>query len=422
MRSFRPKIDHSIRKKIFEVKRTIIYVVNKQLQLTIKRPEFPQNTLYIRDRVVKNYWIQQSYFGDFEFHTGLRLESRRNIAVGNQNCNKLFARILAWAIKIKISYRAEMVSAFDEIFLWIVHARTREKSLLQNWKVETPRRNEFHMVWRQLIGIFSFFNPTVISSYREPVEGWVDNVYGPTGALVGCGAGLIRTLNIDESCTAELVPVDLTVNALIATAWDIANNKWANEYYIAINRITKIYCEEKQNKNVKVSSLKSTNSSAKWFFSSEDDSSRRIVKFIRRTGLSLQYVCPSARGDALDFFLLWFYRSKIPVKLPSTLTYFLVNGVGRFYCRLFWNLFYYLERGILQNYDHGSTIAAYLLLFSGTRQPIHRSTIITPRGAKASRGEGTWISRSSTARECPAAGVFGATASYQRRAISCTTF
>ncbi|XP_024936806.1 fatty acyl-CoA reductase wat isoform X2 [Cephus cinctus] len=70
------------------------------------------------------------------------------------------------------------------------------------------------------------FRPAiVISSYAEPIEGWVDNISGATGALVGAGAGLIRTLNIDPDCTAELVPVDYSVNALIATAWDVANNK-----------------------------------------------------------------------------------------------------------------------------------------------------------------------------------------------------
>ncbi|XP_044013795.1 uncharacterized protein LOC122856167 [Aphidius gifuensis] len=70
------------------------------------------------------------------------------------------------------------------------------------------------------------FRPAiVISTYKEPISGWIDNVYGPTGALVGAGAGLIRTLNIDKNCTAELVPVDYTVNALVASAWDIVNKK-----------------------------------------------------------------------------------------------------------------------------------------------------------------------------------------------------
>lgn len=67
---------------------------------------------------------------------------------------------------------------------------------------------------------------TVISTHAEPIEGWIDNVFGPTGGVVGAGAGLIRTMNIDSECAAELVPVDMTVNALIATAWEVSKNKY----------------------------------------------------------------------------------------------------------------------------------------------------------------------------------------------------
>ncbi|XP_012265217.2 fatty acyl-CoA reductase wat-like [Athalia rosae] len=70
------------------------------------------------------------------------------------------------------------------------------------------------------------FRPAmVISTSSEPIQGWIDNVFGPTGGIVGAGAGLIRTLNVNSDCVAEVIPVDLTVNALIATAWDVANGK-----------------------------------------------------------------------------------------------------------------------------------------------------------------------------------------------------
>lgn len=66
---------------------------------------------------------------------------------------------------------------------------------------------------------------TVISTASEPIEGWIDNIFGPSGGIAGAGAGLIRTFNVDHTCSAELIPVDLTVNALIAMAWDVANKK-----------------------------------------------------------------------------------------------------------------------------------------------------------------------------------------------------
>lgn len=62
----------------------------------------------------------------------------------------------------------------------------------------------------------------VISTYRDPVCGWIDNFYGPTGAIAGAGTGVIRTLRCDPRAVANMVPVDLCVNSIIAAAWDIS--------------------------------------------------------------------------------------------------------------------------------------------------------------------------------------------------------
>lgn len=59
----------------------------------------------------------------------------------------------------------------------------------------------------------------VISSYREPVRGWIDNVYGPTGLLVGAGTGVLHTYLGDPTHITDMVPVDLAANALIASAY-----------------------------------------------------------------------------------------------------------------------------------------------------------------------------------------------------------
>lgn len=61
----------------------------------------------------------------------------------------------------------------------------------------------------------------VISTYRDPVCGWIDNFYGPTGAIAGAGTGVIRTFRCDPNAVANMVPVDLCVNSIIATGWDI---------------------------------------------------------------------------------------------------------------------------------------------------------------------------------------------------------
>ncbi|XP_043266217.1 fatty acyl-CoA reductase wat-like [Colletes gigas] len=70
------------------------------------------------------------------------------------------------------------------------------------------------------------FRPSiVISTYQEPLRGWIDNLYGPTGVAAGAGTGILRSIHCDGSIEANVVPGDLTVNALIACAWDVANRR-----------------------------------------------------------------------------------------------------------------------------------------------------------------------------------------------------
>ncbi|RZF48915.1 hypothetical protein LSTR_LSTR003295 [Laodelphax striatellus] len=71
----------------------------------------------------------------------------------------------------------------------------------------------------------SIFRPSVvISSYKEPVRGWIDNVYGPTGLLVGAGTGVLHTYLGDPTHITDMVPVDLATNALIASAYKTGNS------------------------------------------------------------------------------------------------------------------------------------------------------------------------------------------------------
>ena len=71
----------------------------------------------------------------------------------------------------------------------------------------------------------NFILCVVVSTYKEPLPGWIDNMYGPTGVAAGAGAGLLRSIHCDGSLKANIVPGDLTVNALIASAWDTYSKK-----------------------------------------------------------------------------------------------------------------------------------------------------------------------------------------------------
>jgi fatty acyl-CoA reductase len=62
--------------------------------------------------------------------------------------------------------------------------------------------------------------PSIVgASWREPFPGWIDNFNGPTALFAAIGKGILRTMMGNSNSTADLIPVDVTVNFLIASAW-----------------------------------------------------------------------------------------------------------------------------------------------------------------------------------------------------------
>uniref|UniRef100_A0A8D9ACD6 Fatty acyl-CoA reductase n=1 Tax=Cacopsylla melanoneura TaxID=428564 RepID=A0A8D9ACD6_9HEMI len=65
------------------------------------------------------------------------------------------------------------------------------------------------------------FRPSiVISTAKDPIPGWIDNLYGPTGLVCGAQAGIIRSVLADPDVKADIVPVDFVANALVCAPWD----------------------------------------------------------------------------------------------------------------------------------------------------------------------------------------------------------
>lgn len=65
----------------------------------------------------------------------------------------------------------------------------------------------------------------VTSTAQEPIPGWIDNIYGAVGVVMGSALGLLRTLHCVPENNAEIVPADYTVSNIIAASWDTAKQK-----------------------------------------------------------------------------------------------------------------------------------------------------------------------------------------------------
>ncbi|KAJ0182965.1 hypothetical protein K1T71_000941 [Dendrolimus kikuchii] len=59
----------------------------------------------------------------------------------------------------------------------------------------------------------------VISSVNEPVPGWIDNFNGPVSLIVASAAGIMRSIHTDHTIKPDYIPVDMSVQGLIAAAW-----------------------------------------------------------------------------------------------------------------------------------------------------------------------------------------------------------
>ncbi|XP_025409428.1 fatty acyl-CoA reductase wat-like [Sipha flava] len=65
----------------------------------------------------------------------------------------------------------------------------------------------------------------IIATSDEPLSGWINNVYGPTGVVAATWMGLMRIMIADQTKIADVVPADYVSNAVLACAWDI-HNQW----------------------------------------------------------------------------------------------------------------------------------------------------------------------------------------------------
>lgn len=65
----------------------------------------------------------------------------------------------------------------------------------------------------------------IIATDVEPVPGWINNFYGPTGVVAATGVGLMRCMLADSKKIADIVPGDYVSNVVLACAWDI-HNQW----------------------------------------------------------------------------------------------------------------------------------------------------------------------------------------------------
>ncbi|XP_033162416.1 fatty acyl-CoA reductase wat [Drosophila mauritiana] len=77
------------------------------------------------------------------------------------------------------------------------------------------------VILKEAVGLpLCIFRPAVIiAAHKEPISGWIDNMYGPMAILFGVARGVLRIATIDHNAEASLVPVDYCANLTLACTW-----------------------------------------------------------------------------------------------------------------------------------------------------------------------------------------------------------
>ncbi|XP_047364412.1 fatty acyl-CoA reductase wat-like [Vespa velutina] len=63
---------------------------------------------------------------------------------------------------------------------------------------------------------------SVLATEKDPIVGWINNLYGLTGIAIGVSLGIIRVMNIYKELFHDIIPADYVVNNIIVSTWNTA--------------------------------------------------------------------------------------------------------------------------------------------------------------------------------------------------------
>ncbi|XP_011873914.1 PREDICTED: putative fatty acyl-CoA reductase CG5065 isoform X1 [Vollenhovia emeryi] len=156
----------------------------------------------------------------------------------------------------------------------------------------------------------------VIPSYEEPMPGWVDNLNGPIGLMVGAGKGVIRSMHCNGNYHAEVIPVDFAINTLIAISYKLTTDKKKSKSIPVINvtqgnikRITWAEVLEKGRERLHEYPF----DGAIWY----PDGDIRSSKFVHNLFIFFFHIIPAY---LIDFLMLIFRQKRFMVNLQDRIS------------------------------------------------------------------------------------------------------
>lgn len=159
--------------------------------------------------------------------------------------------------------------------------------------------------------------PSIVTpAWQEPLPGWVDSLNGPVGLIVGAGKGVIRSMHCNGSYHAEVIPVDLAINALIAIGAKVGTAaekpKKIPVYNITQSGVMPITWGEVVEKGKKIGYAYPFEG-AVWY----PDGDIRSSKFVHNLFVFFFHIIPAY---FIDFLMLIFRQKRFMVRIQRRIT------------------------------------------------------------------------------------------------------
>ncbi|XP_076664256.1 putative fatty acyl-CoA reductase CG5065 [Andrena cerasifolii] len=162
----------------------------------------------------------------------------------------------------------------------------------------------------------SIARPSIVTpAWGEPCEGWVDNLNGPVGLMVGAGKGVIRSMHCKADYHAEVIPVDLAINALIAISYRATTadkSKTIPVYNITQSGVLPITWGEVLEKGKKIAYQYPFEGQV-WY----PDGDIRSSKFIHNLFVFFFHIIPAY---LIDFLMLIFRQKRFMVRIQRRIS------------------------------------------------------------------------------------------------------
>ncbi|XP_003221440.1 fatty acyl-CoA reductase 1 isoform X1 [Anolis carolinensis] len=146
------------------------------------------------------------------------LETFIHVSTAYANCNQRYIDEIIYPPPMEPKKLLDLVEWMDEFLIEEITPK-----LIGDWPntyTFTKALAEYLLQQEKGNINVAIVRPSIVgASWHEPFPGWIDNFNGTSGIFIAAGKGIIRTVKCNVEAVADIVPVDVAINLILATGW-----------------------------------------------------------------------------------------------------------------------------------------------------------------------------------------------------------